>query len=82
MELINIKINVQKIIKEKLYKGEKGTYLDCVLIPTPQSKFGKDYAVVQKTPQGEDTIFLGDATIYETKKEQTDEPEEESDLPF
>jgi len=41
------KINVSKIDKDKMFVGKKGTYLDLVLIPTPNSEYGHDYMVVQ-----------------------------------
>jgi hypothetical protein len=44
--IIQARINVLKINKGKLFKGEKGTYLDVVLIPTPNSTFA-DYMVVE-----------------------------------
>lgn len=44
--MIEIKIDVQKINKSRLYRGEKGTYLTAVLIPTPDGKYG-DFMVVE-----------------------------------
>ena len=44
--MIEIKIDVQKIDKSRLYKGKQGTYLTAVLIPTPDGKYG-DYMVVE-----------------------------------
>jgi len=50
--MIRGKINVSKIDKDKLYKGEKGVYLDVVLIPTPNSQFG-DFMICQEISQEE-----------------------------
>lgn len=50
--MIKLKINVSKIDKARLFKGEKGTYLDCVLIDTPDGKYG-DYMIVQEVTKEE-----------------------------
>jgi len=50
--MISIKIDVTKIKKERLYKGAKGTYLDAVLIPTPNSEYG-DYMIVESISKEE-----------------------------
>jgi len=47
------KINVSKIVKEKLFKGEKGTYLDIVLVPTKDSQYGDDYMIFQGSTKEE-----------------------------
>ena len=44
--MITCKIDVTKIEKERLFKGEKGTYLDIVLIESPNNQYGDDYKVV------------------------------------
>jgi hypothetical protein len=50
--MITIRIDVMKIDKKRLYKGQKGTYLDMVLIETPQSEFG-NYMVVESITKEE-----------------------------
>jgi len=45
--MITVRIDVTKILKEHLFKGEKGTYLDIVLIPVQTPKYGNDYMVKQ-----------------------------------
>lgn len=56
---ILLKINVSQIQKERLFRGERGTYLDCVLVPVKeQSNFGDDrdqqvYMVVQSVTKAE-----------------------------
>jgi hypothetical protein len=44
--MIKLNIDVTKIEKKRLFEGKKGTYLDCVLIETPNSEYG-DYMIVQ-----------------------------------
>jgi len=50
--MISLNIDVNKIDKERLYKGAKGTYLDAVLIPTPNSEYG-DYMIVESISKEE-----------------------------
>lgn len=47
--MISAKLNVSKILKEHLFKGEKGTYLDITLIENREGtdEYGNDYFVVQ-----------------------------------
>jgi hypothetical protein len=51
--MINLKINVLKIEKARLFKGNKGTYLDAVLIATPNSQYDQDYMIVQSVSKEE-----------------------------
>jgi hypothetical protein len=51
--MIIAKINVLAIDKARLFKGEKGTYLDILLIETPNDKYGNDYMVVQSVSKEE-----------------------------
>lgn len=50
--MITAKINCSKIDKAKLFKGEQGTYLDIVLIETPNGQYG-DWMVCQATTKEE-----------------------------
>lgn len=50
--MITVKIDVTKIDKARLFKGEKGTYCDLILIETPNGKFG-DYMVKQSISKEE-----------------------------
>ncbi len=50
--IIRARINVKKINKDRLYKGEKGVYLDVVLVPTPNSEFA-DYMIVESVTKEE-----------------------------
>lgn len=47
--MISAKLDVSKILKEHLFKGEKGTYLDITLIENRDGpdQYGNDYFVVQ-----------------------------------
>lgn len=74
-ELIRVKINVSKIDKDRMFKGEKGTYLDVTLIPTPDDQYGNDYRAVQDIGKeareaGEKGPILGNAKFVGGKKPQ------------
>lgn len=51
--IINVRIDVTKIEKERLYRGKKGKYLDMVLIPTPNGKYDQTHMVVQSVSKEE-----------------------------
>lgn len=52
--VINIKMNVKKIDKNRLYIGEKGTYLDAAIILFDEpDKFGNDGMIVQSISKDE-----------------------------
>ena len=78
--MITGKINTKMINKEKLFKGEKGLYLDIVLIETPNSEYS-DYMIVQSTKKDEDSIILGNASVFK-KKEVVKVETPEDKLPF
>ena len=66
--MITGKINCSKIDKTRLFKGEKGTYLDVVLIETPNDQHGNDYMIVQgvtkeEREKGIRGAILGNAKI-------------------
>lgn len=50
--MIAVKIDVTKIDKARLFKGTKGTYLDLILIETPNGEYG-DYMVKQSISKEE-----------------------------
>lgn len=90
--MISIKIDVTKINKARLYKGEKGTYLNCTLIDTPDSQYG-DYMIVEETTKeereaGTKGTILGNGKIIKPKTEapKTEYPVKSTpvidDLPF
>lgn len=80
--MISIMINVDKINKDKLYKGNKGTYLNAVLISTPNSEYG-DYMVVESISK-EERESGGKGTILGNGKKFGSPTEENKtgDLPF
>lgn len=86
---IKLKINVLAIDKLKLFKGEKGTYLDAVMIETPGGQYS-DFMIVQDTTaeertQGVKGAILGNASYMKPKVEQTAAsvaPQAKDDLPF
>ena len=83
--MIQIKLDVTKIDKSKLYKGKKGTYLSCVMIETPESEYGH-YMIVQETTKeereaGTRGAILGNGKILAKRTSEPSE-EEKSDLPF
>ena len=53
-KIISLKIDVSAIDKSKLFKGKKGTYLDCTLLfnETPD-KYGNNGMIVQETTKEE-----------------------------
>ena len=75
------KIDVNKIDKDKLFKGEKGTYLDIVIIETPNSEYS-DYMIKQSTKKDEDDIILGNAKNYRREDPAPTPQDPSSGLPF
>jgi hypothetical protein len=68
--IISVKINTAKIDKTKLFKGEKGTYLDITLLENKDGtdQYGNDFMVVQDIgkdarDKGEKGAILGNAKI-------------------
>jgi len=91
---IKVKIDVLKIEKPELYTGQKGTYLNCVLIE--QANEFSDGFIVQeiskeRRDRGERGAILGNWSYIKKREEPaptaTAEPtqtmtHEQSDLPF
>lgn len=85
---ITARIDVTKIDKARLYKGQKGTYLDIVLIPTPNSKYDHTHMVVESVSkeereQGIKGAILGNATemIKRDQRQPKDEPPAQMERP-
>lgn len=61
--MISLRIDVSKIDKTRLFKGEKGTYLDCVLIETPNGKYNdwmiKESQSKEERDAGREATILG-----------------------
>lgn len=92
--MLTAKLDVTKIDKSKLFKGAKGTYLDLVLIETPNSEYG-DYMICQSVSKeerdkGVKGAVLGNAKIFKSRKQDSkpapaSEPNPENDdqkIPF
>ena len=85
MKVIKLNLNVSKITKEKLVKGEKGLYLNCALIETPNSEYS-DYMIVEEISKeereaGQKGEILGNGKVFEGGGGKPSE-EELTDLPF
>lgn len=59
-------VNIDKIDKEKFFKGKKGRYLDLVLFETPDSDYG-DYLVKQRGDKDEKMPILGNGKYFAPK---------------
>lgn len=70
--MIVLKIDVKKIDKELLFKGEKGIYLDCALSEKP-NEYGDDGYITQSVGKerraaGERGPIIGNWRNIETQK--------------
>lgn len=81
-EFITAKINVTKILKEKMFRGRDGVYLDIALIPNRNGtdQYGNDWMVVQSVPKedrdrGMKGPILGNAKIQRRAAHKTEKPE-------
>ena len=85
-KLISAKINVSKIDKAKLFKGEKGTYLDLTIwVNEKPDQFGNDISIEQRTGKDEKKIYLGEGKFYvkaEQKKAVSNTANASDDLPW
>ena len=85
-KITTLKIDVTKIDKDRLYKGEKGTYLDAVVIWSDQpDKYGNDGMIAQQVTKEERENkvrgnILGNAQHIK-QKESRPEPEHGPDNP-
>ena len=85
-KLVFAKIDVTKIDKERLFKGEKGVYLDLnIWINDEPDKYGNDISIQQSTKKDEDKIYLGNGKFYVKKESNEVKPSADvpdSGLPF
>ena len=84
-KLITASIDVTKIQKALLYKGEKGTYLKLSIWQNDKpDQFGNDFSIQQTTGKDEPKIFLGNGKYYVPKEQQKEEEPQVNDdgLPF
>lgn len=84
--MIKAKINVTAIEKARLFRGEKGVYLDIALIETPNDRFGNDYLIVQEVSKDERLAgvkgpILGNAKILGKKPDAPAQPSTNSAEP-
>ena len=67
---MTVKVNLDKVLKEHLYNGAKGTYLDLVLFNTPENQYGDDFVVKQDLGKeareaGTESPILGNAKAWD-----------------
>jgi hypothetical protein len=84
---IAVKLDVKKIDKLKLYQGEKGTYLDAVIIMKDEpDQYGNIGMIVQSSTKEEREQGLKGAILgnvrYIQKQTQEQPKVEFDDLPF
>ena len=89
--LIAVSVDVSKIDKTKLHRGQKGTYLDVILMPR-DDQYGNHYMAVQSLPKedrdrGERGAILGNGKFLgesRPKQDNTLPPidSDEDNLPF
>ena len=86
--IITGNIDVTKIDKAHIFVGKKGKYIDIVLIPTPNSKFG-EYMIVQGIPKaerdaGKNGAILGNAGNPQARNnsQRASKQEPEADIDF
>ena len=78
---ITASINLNKIDKAKIIKGEKGQYLNLVIyVKDEANQFGKDVSIEQSVQKGDTKIFLGDGKVYKPKSDVV-QPKQSEDLP-
>jgi hypothetical protein len=87
MKVISLKIDVSKIDKSKLFKGEKGTYLDAVVfLNDEKDQYGNNGMITQSVSKeergkGGKGVILGNAKIVSQLSNQQVK-DVTSDLPF
>lgn len=91
---ISVKIDVTKISKERLFKGEKGTYLDAtILMRDEPDQYGNSGMIVENISKeereaGVKGAILGNVRYIQAKQPATSvttgqqAPELPEDLPF
>ncbi len=63
---VRIKLDVSKINKAKLFKGQKGTYLDATVFLDVDIKdqYDNNGMITQDAPKGEQGAILGNAQVF------------------
>jgi hypothetical protein len=84
--MINAKINVLKIPKDKLFAGEKGTYLDCKIVKRKEpDQFGNTHTIYIQKSKDDEKIYIGDGkevSFDQPKPADTGMNGYGNDLPF
>lgn len=72
---LKLGVNVEKIEKARLFKGEKGTYLDMTVFVDlhEQDQYGNNGMIVHAKQKGEEgqTPILGNAKIFWSDREDS-----------
>ncbi len=77
------KINLSKIDKMKLFKGEKGIYMDITIwINDKPDNYGNDISIEQSTKQGEEKNYIGNGKYYVPKELEPVNDDDVKNLPF
>lgn len=85
-QIIQLKIDVNKIDKKRLYKGEKGTYLTAALLLNEESdEYGNNGMIVEQITKeerqsGHKGTIIGNAKIMQKKQPETIPTVEAEDL--
>lgn len=82
---VSLKIDVSKIDKSKMFKGEKGVYLDATVFIDVDNKgqHGDNGMIVQSwkdAPKGQ-TPILGNATVFWSDGGQPQQPQPQQQRP-
>lgn len=86
-KVIQIKLNLSKIDKDKLFKGEKGIYLDATLFLNDEAdQYGNHGMIVQSVTKAERDsgakgAILGNVKVSESQAPQS-APIAKNDLPW
>lgn len=63
--ILNCKINLTKVPKERLFKGQKGVYLDFTIAERKEpDQYGQTHNIYLYK-KGEDKIYIGNAQIFD-----------------
>jgi len=87
-EILLLRLDVTKIDKARLYKGDKGTYLDCVvMLKDEPDNYGNIGMIVQSVSKeerqaGTKGAILGNAKKLNGGNSQPTAAPETGDLPF
>ena len=69
--IINAKINVLKIPKDKLFNGEKGTYLDCKVAQRKEpDQYGNTHTIYIQKSKDDEKIYIGEGKAIEFKNDR------------